>query len=374
MRKTLVAIAAAVSLLVVPLAAVGTTKQRGPGPGYFASDNVEWVTNVPLENDTAGARVVGKYMYITTSRDLTIYDVSDPEKPQRLGFLLLPQQPYFAEEDVDTNGKVLLIGTYPNDLYVIDVEDKSNPKVAGQVGGADQHTWSCVLSCKWAYGSEGLIADLRDPANPKVVGNWGEGKPAGSGHDVTEIAPGLVVTSTQPIMFLDARKDPARPKLLAVGANEDQRFIHGNLWPHGGKDRFLLVGGETTGPDCDSETDGAFMTWDTRKWKRTGTFTMIDEYRVTNGLPTDGNAPADLFCTHWFEEHPTYRNGGLVAMAWYEHGTRFLEVSKSGRIKPVGYFVPVGGSTSAAYWLNDKVVYAVDYNRGIDILRFTGKT
>jgi hypothetical protein len=33
--------------------------------------------------------------------------------------------------------------------------------------------------------------------------------------------------------------------------------------------------------------------------------------------------------------------------------------------------VPYAGSTSAAYWLNNDIVYAVDYTRGIDILRFT---
>lgn len=60
-------------------------------------------------------------------------------------------------------------------------------------------------------------------------------------------------------------------------------------------------------------------------------------------------------------------------MGWYEHGTRFLDVSSQGKIKEVGYFLPVGGSTSAAYWLNKEIVYSVDYNRGLDILRFTGK-
>ena len=30
------------------------------------------------------------------------------------------------------------------------------------------------------------------------------------------------------------------------------------------------------------------------------------------------------------------------------------------------------GSTSAAYWLTRKIVYAVDYTRGIDILRYNG--
>ena len=373
MKKTLVSIAAALALVAGPAAQAGIeTGSAGPGP-HFASENVEWVTNMPLAIDSSGANFVGDYMYITTSRDLTIYDISQPESPQRLGFLPLPQQPYFAEEDVDTNGKILLVGTYPDTLYVIDVEDKSNPVVLGQVDGADQHTWTCVLDCKWAYGSEGLIADLRKPETPKIVGSWGEGMPAQSGHDVTEIAPGLIVTSTSPIMYLDARKDPTKPKLVAVGDAGDQ-YVHGNLWPHAGKDKFLLVGGESSGPSCDESGGSAqFMTYDASKAKKSGQFSLIDTFTVKNGNPTEGDAAADLYCAHWFDTHPTYRNGGLVAMAWYEHGTRFLQVDKKGQIKEVGWFLPIAGSTSATYWINDEILYAVDYNRGIDILRYTGK-
>jgi hypothetical protein len=363
--------AALVAALVLALA--GSPAGAGPGPGYFASDNVEWITTMPIHTDSAGARIVGKHMYITTERDLTIYDLSKPAAPERVGYLPLvpPGQYYFPEEDVDTNGKILLAGNF-DVLSVIDVEDKSNPEVISQLEGTDEHTISCVLDCKWAYGSEGVIVDLRKPNHPKVAGSWGKGMPAKSGHDVTEVAPGLVVTSTQPIMLLDARKDPAHPKLLAVGGNKDDRFIHGNLWPRGAKDRFLLAGGETFGPTCD-ESDGAFMVWDATKWRKSHSFTMIDEYRVQNGLPTEGDAPANQFCTHWFDDHPDFSNGGIVAMAWYEHGTRFLKVQPDGGIKEAGYFLPVGGSTSAAYWVNDEIVYAVDYLRGLDILRFKQK-
>ncbi|MDQ3941286.1 MAG: hypothetical protein M3238_08050 [Actinomycetota bacterium] len=366
--KRLLALSAAVLMLLAPGARAGVD---GVGPGYFASDNVEYVGYVPLENDTSGARLVGKFLYITTSRSLTIYDLSDPVSPKRLGTAVLPQDPYFAEEDVDTNGKILLIGSLGT-LHVLDVEDKSNPKVIGELDGADQHTISCVLDCTYAYGSGGVIVDLRNPTKPKEVGNWAEGSPAGGGgHDVTEVAPGLVLTSTQPLMLLDARKDPAHPKLLATGSNQDGRFIHSNLWPDRARDRFALVGGETGGPTC-GENDGAFMTWDTRNWRKTGRFQMVDEYRVKNGLYTDGDSPANLFCMHWFDEHPRYDDGGLVAVAWYEHGTRLLEVTNTGKIKPAGYFIPFGGSTSAAYWVTNEIIYTADYNRGIDIIRVKG--
>jgi hypothetical protein len=355
---------------------VVTGAQAEPGPGYFASGNVEYVSSMPIHSDGVGARIVGKYMYLTTERDLTIYDISKPAAPERVGFLLFtpPQEFYFPEEDVDTNGHILLSGSQGT-LNVIDVSDKAAPEVIGSVDGADEHTISCVLDCRYAYGSEGVIVDLRKPRRPRIVGNWAKhsNTPRG-GHDVTEVAPGLVMTSTQPIQLLDARKNPVRPKVLATGSNRDKRFIHGNRWPRRMKDKFLLAGGETTGPSCGSADSGAFMTWSTRKWKARRSFRMIDQYRVKNGNPNEGDAPANLFCTHWFDTHPTWRNGGLVAMGWYEHGTRFLKVSHKGKISEAGYFLPFGGSTSAAYWVSKKIVYSVDYNRGLDIIRFTGKT
>ena len=379
MRRRLIGALSCVGLLaaalVAPSSSVGAL-ERGPGPGYFASDNVEWISNIPVHADGVGARIVGKHMYLTTERDLTIYDISKPAAPELVGHMpfVPPQEFYFPEEDVDTNGRILLSGSQGT-LYVIDVRNKSNPHVIGEVAGADEHTISCVLDCTYAYGSEGVIVDLRKPSKPKIVGDWAKASGGGrGGHDVTEVAPGFVVTSTQPITLLDARKKPVHPKLLATGVNKDERFIHGNLWPRRMRDDFLLAGGETSGPSCDGPSSAAFMTWDATKWRKTRSFKMIDEYRVTNGLPTDGDAAADLFCGHWFTTHPEYRNGGLVSIGWYEHGTRFLNVSRAGKIKEVGYFLPVGGSTSAAHWVNDRIVYAIDYNRGLDILRFIGRT
>jgi hypothetical protein len=141
------------------------------------------------------------------------------------------------------------------------------------------------------------------------------------------------------------------------------------------KDKFLLVQAETTSGAsmCGGKSDGSFMTFDATKWKKTHTFEMIDELRFASGLPTDGRMPIGTYCAHWFDVHPTYKNGGLLAMAFYENGTHFLDINSKGKISEAGYFVPLAGSVSADYWITDEIVYAVDYNRGIDILRYTGK-
>jgi hypothetical protein len=133
------------------------------------------------------------------------------------------------------------------------------------------------------------------------------------------------------------------------------------------------MGGEAGGPQCSDSASASFMTWDTTNWQKTKTFRMVDEHKLSNGLPNEGKAPVEQYCVHWFTTHPDYRNGGLVAIAWYEHGTRILRVSDKGKISDEGWFVPLAGSTSAAYWVNDEIIYTADYNRGFDILRYTGK-
>jgi hypothetical protein len=320
-------------------------------------------------------------MYVTSWRSFSIYDVSAPENPQ-----LLSTTPYakdagndgfrFENEDVATNGKILVMSeTTPRSfLFIYNVEDKTNPVLLSATEGLGQHTMSCLLNCRWLWGSGGFVIDLKDPTKPKLMDSlWSKGRPAAGAHDVTEVAPGLVITSSQPIMFLDARKDPAHPKLLALGANQDGRFIHSTLWPHA-TDKFLLAGGETNARAQCSETNGHFMTWDATKWRKTHTFEMIDEYWLQQGTYTDGNpAVHTLGCsTHWFSTHPDYHNGGLVVLGAYDNGSRFLNIGSDGKIEEVGWFVPYAGDTSVAYWADKSIAYAIDYTRGFDILKFDG--
>jgi hypothetical protein len=361
-RMAAVIVAAGVAAAGVPAAATGVM-----------SRNVQWVRTVPYDAGLAtGARLVDDYLYVAGSTRLSIYDVSDPADPVRVSTTPYPFQ--FANEDVDTNGSVLLMADdqVRGGLHVWNVEDKRAPKEAAVLGGLIDHTFSCVLDCNWAYGALGSIVDLRDPARPRLAGSWAPGMRRGDGFDVTEVAPGLVVTSSRTIRLLDARKNPSKPKELAIGVTSDARLIHSNRWPRRGRDRFLLVQGETSLRSRCNETNGAFMTWDASRWKKTHSFTMIDEYRAVNGTYTDGNPPVNAFgCTNmWFQEHPSFRNGGLIASGFFEHGTRFLKVDKRGKISEVGYFVPAGGSTIATYWITDEIVYAIDLMRGIDVLRF----
>lgn len=367
---------------VVAATALATPASAQLPAGPLTAQGAEIVTNIAKHTDSAGARLKDGFFYITTERDLTIYDVSDPAAPKEVGRLEFPARSlrnyYFSEEDPDTNGEILITSNL-GAIEVIDVSDKTAPRFLAEVPSATgfpaQHTISCVLDCTWAYGSEGTIIDLRDPARPRLAGNWNTaaGATVGSRHDVTEVAPGIVLTSTQPMYLLDARTDPERPTILARVANADRRFNHANLWPNGMADDLVLVGGESVGPSCASDAAAAFQTYDASAWRETGTFVLRDEFRLDTGLLVDGRMADSTYCVHWFTTHPTYSNGGLVAIAWYEHGTRFLKVAPDGAVSEVGWFLPIGTSASAAYWITDRIVYVTDYNRGLDVVRFTGE-
>jgi hypothetical protein len=127
------------------------------------------------------------------------------------------------------------------------------------------------------------------------------------------------------------------------------------------------------------------MTWDASAvrnglggFNKGSAFSMIDEVRPVNGQYVDGHSPYNILgCSvHWFEEHPSFKNGGLVALAEYENGTRFLQVSPEGKLTEQGYLLPLQGSTSAPHWnpFDPSIVYAVDYARGVDVLKWTGDT
>src|SRR4051795_1865235 len=208
LRAAVVAVLSAAALL--PAAA----QAQLPGTPV-TSKNAAFIENFAQHTDSAGARLVGHYFYITTERDLTIYDTSTPEAPKQVGHLDFPQSDltnyYYPQEDPDTNGKILLT-TDEGALEVIDVSDKANPKFLSKLAGTSQHTITCVLDCTWAYGScgslsckSGEIIDLRDPEHPKLAGDWVKSLPVdqqpNSNHDVTEVAPGVLMTSSTPMLL-----------------------------------------------------------------------------------------------------------------------------------------------------------------------------
>ncbi|MBI5106586.1 MAG: hypothetical protein HZB46_16645 [Solirubrobacterales bacterium] len=393
---------AALPLLLSLLCAALPASASAAPPDAVMSGNVEYLGSIQQDVGlTTGAKVVGDRMFVTSGKNISIYDISNPASPKALGGM--QANVAWENEEVPTNGKVLAVAS---DFYSVvpecvaamapdgcvqffDVRDPSNIKQVGTIPIAN-HTAECVLDCRYFYGRAGTIIDARgilDGTAPKVVGNWitelkAQGVDSKSCHHIREIRPGVLLTACQPFAAISVNAadggSPAHPKVLYTG--KAAKFVHSARWPRSGADRFVLTGGEQnfTGR-CERNNSefsvysaGGVLSGKSKSFQ--GPLAQVPP--AGNGVYADGKPVAGaLGCSvHWFQEHASFRNGGLVAISEYEDGVRFLQIQPTGRIKEQGYFLSLGSSSSSPKWAGkDDVLYSIDYVRGIDILRWKGR-
>lgn len=384
--------------------------------GYTATDNVEHLGRFAKHVGTAGGTLLGDRFYLTDPRGVYVYDVTSPEEPRLEGFLPLPQtagvNPALAQEEPDTDGEILLVDatdpTAPDGgiaLQVVDVSDPTSMQVLGSAAVTD-HTWTCVSTpengCAYAYGRTGHIVDLTDPTDPTPLEtSWRERVGITDGlandpyaHDLSEFRTGRVMSAGAHNVLMDTT-DPAEPEPLLDHVVDFHQFgYHGIEWPNEGRDDFLIAGteiapeGETNLAGSDCQGEGSWITtYDTssvrkadevteRGGRATGLWEKaslepVDQFHVEDrGIFLDGNAAAHtLYCAHWFDLAPSFDDGGAMATAYYDWGTRFVDIDDEGRMTETGWFLPVDGYTGAAKWITDEIVYVMDYRRGLDILR-----
>lgn len=396
-------------VVVLPLRGAAS-EEWTPTPGGWVSGALEYLETIPTEGAGASdATLLGDRLYVSSFRGFSIYDVSDPLDPVQLSSE--PLVPALFNEQPQTNGEILLLsrdsrftpsGTplppVGGVLDVWDVRDSRNPVKLGEYEssrppGQRDHIWACVLDCSYAYSAGGTILDLSDPAAPtRAAADWTSVAPYRLMHHITEITPGILFVGAVPSYLLDAR-DPLEPRVLTrfepPVTSIDVGFMGESIpartaWPNAEVDgfeglrgdRYALLSMETpfTGP-CDGEDDGQFVTYDTTRWRTQG-FAIADSYRLgTNGTYRDGNPPANVVgCSAYgFAARPGYGpTGRQVAVVFFEHGVRLLEIDQQGAISEAGGFTPHAGASAAPIWISEDVLYAIDLNRGIDILRVRG--
>jgi hypothetical protein len=394
---------------------------------YSATDNVEYLGRFPEHFGTAGGYPSedGKVFYLTDPRGVYTYDTTNPASPKLLSSVALYQTTTgaaLAQEDPNTDGHILLVdaATTPaatgSRLQVVDVSNPKSLKVLSSVAVTD-HTWTCVTGviatgetrgCAFAYGRTGHIVDLRDPAKPVLMAEtwraavkYGTRSNSPYTHDLTEIRPGLVMTAGASAVVMDTTDPTAPVRLTEVG--DVKRFsslgYHSVEWARGGRDRFVVMGteiappavagapGNTAGSDCKGD-DAVIETWDASAFLAAmevyeaqevpdpsvfegEMFSKVDSYNASGrGLFVTGQALASqLYCAHWMEQHPQFSDGGLVAVAYYNRGTRFLEVGSDGMMTEIGWITPAEGYTGSPQWVSDDIVYVMDYRRGLEIVR-----
>jgi hypothetical protein len=382
---------------------LGTT--LAPDGVPVASPNVDLLANVP--GSYAGLKVVGKHAYATGWAGLTIFDISVPSTPRILSVLPIA---HFENEDVDTDGSILLIAedrvskNRGNVLYVVDVRNQAMPKLASVLSlgdyAADErgpgHIANCVKDgCKWVWltgGDKIWPVDLRDMANPKLLApfktpaangsiRFGGTSGVGATHDVERDAAGvLFVTGSGGIAIYDGA-NPVTPRLLATSGRQgvdpavNDFILHNSKHPAGST---LLVTEEDYLDDaqfppggCNGQ--GKFQTWNISGYATGREASLISQWKTeVSGTPflTGNKAPVTVLCSsHWFTERK-----GIVANGWYEQGTRILDTRNPSKIRQIGYWLPPNAETWGAYWITDSIIYTADVARGIDVLQVRNAT
>ncbi len=117
-----------------------------------------------------GVDIAGNYAYLAAGNaGLLVVDITNPEKPIEAGFSETLGNPYYVEV---ANGYAYVLGIFR--LEIIDVNDPEKPVRVGAAGSFGANTHGLAVSGKNAYigvGSPGLyIVDIEEPTNPQVAG------------------------------------------------------------------------------------------------------------------------------------------------------------------------------------------------------------
>ena len=119
--------------------------------------------------------IVDGYFYLPSSLGLTIYDISNAKTPKKVAHFNLPSAAVArVERDIAYVGTQTGDGA-KNTLSILDVSNKSNPKLLGKAEVSDR-VWGLHVENEIAYvsnRSKGLrIIDASTPSNPIEIGSY----------------------------------------------------------------------------------------------------------------------------------------------------------------------------------------------------------
>jgi LVIVD repeat len=374
MRRLVLAALAAAAVFAAPASAAVET-----------SPGVRLVSSIP-ERGIVSGRAVGNLLYVSSLGGVTIFDISNPQAPARVGRLDLPNA---QNEDVDVGSGILLVSDDPfvgrGILHIIDVRDPANPRLLSTYStwaaglfdvftprgraprrGGIGHTASCIQQCRYAWlaGSPaGIdIVDLRDPARPRLARRFAAREAAGNfgTHDVQVDSSGLAWVAGGAGTAAYDVSNPVRPRLVKRTNRRGARGPWNNFIHHNSvrlSRRVLAVTEEDFGDRC--RRAGTLQTW---RIGRGRVMRPMDSF----GVERDGGVRV-MCSAHYFEA-----NRGLIAQGFYEQGVRLVDARRPGRLRQVGYYVNRPGMVWSAMFAptdpTGSTVYALDHARGIDVL------
>jgi hypothetical protein len=391
-----------------------------------SSTNVRLVANVPQEGPFAGPEswgsdlaFQGKYAYVGNFDGFTVFDITDPKKPNAVSRVLCPG----GQNDVSVKGNLLFLSvddprsdeTCGSDradgspdgwegIRIFDITDKAKPKYVSSVATAcGSHTHTLVpgkngdvlylyssapgpmpgsKTCTAPHDKIAVVeVPLADPARSRVVAepvvfdhqaaDDEGGLALGGCHDVTaypekNLAAGACFGDG---VLLDIT-DPVKPRILQQVSDKENFSIWHSATFNDDASKIVFTdelggGGSAT---CDSDTPatkGANAIYDLKdnRLKLRGYFKI-----------PRAQTPSENCVAHNGSLLPI-KGKDIMVQAWYQGGVSVWDFTDSGKPKEIGYFergpldqegASLGGSWSAYYY--NGYVYSSDITKGLDVI------
>lgn len=415
------ALAVAALVAVLCLASPTASAQQAV-PLEGEGENIEPIARVPLEGANE-VELAGDWAFVSLDKVLGEDESQDKEGGLAIVNVADPRKPYVqsiwrgSDEDVEDlsagdvdlspDGNLAALtnahcfeceeGEVPW-VVLLDVTDKSNPKLAGQVidDGTMDYVHTSTLDNKWLY------------TNPQVAGFFPQ---PGNAH----------IT----VFDISNPKKPVNKGTIAPPGS-DAGLAHDSYVDHRPDGRTLMYAASVHKSDVIDVTDPLNSEW---LQSSTSTYTIshdvqpnhdrtiivvddegaaggqLDEGVSACGRVGSGPATVDSGSIHFFEaaEDGTFANGGAVHLgsfnaptnvnrgacvahvfwqapdenrltqAYYRTGAYVLDFENPAAAKMLGWFVPEDG---AIYWSNKPhkgYMYATDMEGGLDVLCYTGE-
>jgi hypothetical protein len=346
----------------------------------------------------------------------TFWQNEDMDVDQRRKLVFLARDPRAYNGSAARDGD-------PAGVYTVDASNPDALRLRSYVEVGAGHTATCVNSCDylwvggpasavsqrpaWPGGRPILVVDMRNPDAPTVLPDavdlFRNDGVSAYAHDVQVDAAGVAWVSGaggvrgyytdgnrwDPVRNVRRRATAADPVPFAGGGVAAEAaptgFMHNSMRAvqstakdgprsnSGHRADELILATEEQFSERNCSTQGKLSissikgSYDGEGWRSTPEQPFrLEKVSTWSPFSQEGYVETSSFCSaHYFD-----MKDRVLAYAFYDQGTRFVDISDPTNPIQIGYFRPDATNVWAPYFHGDHI-YVADHVRGVDILQLT---